>query len=58
MRIVNILDHGVIDNTTDFGSVVMGLSPVGPTFIVIVFSDYFFSKVIYSFTVRENSKTF
>ena len=41
VRIVNILDHGVIDNTTGFGPVVMGLSPVGPTFVVIVFSDYF-----------------
>ena len=41
VRIVNILDHSVIGNTTDFGSVVMGSSPVGPTFVVIVFSDYF-----------------
>lgn len=46
VRIVNILDHGVIDNTTDFGSVVMGLSPVGPTFVVIVFSDYFLKLFI------------
>ena len=27
----NKLDYGVIGNTTDFGSVIMGSSPVGPT---------------------------
>ena len=57
VRIVNILDYGVIGNTVDFDSAIVGSSPASPTFVVIVFSDYFL-KVIYSFTVRENSKTF
>ena len=41
VRIVNILDHGVIGNTVDFDSAIVGSIPAGPAFVVIVFSDYF-----------------
>ena len=41
VRIVNILDYGVIGNTVDFDSAIVGSSPASPTFVVIVFSDYF-----------------
>ena len=33
----NKLDYGVIGNTTDFGSVIMGSSPVGPTILILIF---------------------
>ena len=41
MRIVNTSDYSVIGNTVDFDSAIVGSSPASPTFVVIVFSDYF-----------------
>ena len=37
----NISDYSVIGNTVDFDSAIAGSNPAGPSFIVIVFSDYF-----------------
>ena len=42
------LDHGVMGNTTGFGSVIMGSSPVGPTTYIQLFEGLK-NKLIYNY---------